>query len=112
MNILKRKLKILKINIFSKNFKYNKIFYINLTFKNPSENQYFIEFDYSSNTAINKLIRIVNLCTSYTLLNCLTFDVKIIFHDEFLYDIIHKNEKIDLSNKSYFFTIENKIILY
>ena len=91
--------------------KFNQISYINLSFNNPQENRYFTEFDYSSNTPIDKLNRIVNLCTSYTLLNCLPFDIKIIFNDEFSYDIIHKNEKINLTNISVFSPLKMKLFI-
>ena len=55
--------------IFFKNGKSIQISYVNLSFNNPQENKYLTEFDYSTNTPIDKLTRIINLCTSYTLLN-------------------------------------------
>ena len=90
---------------------FNQISYVNLSFNNPQENNYLTEFDYSTNTPIDKLTRIINLCTSYTLLNCLPFDVKIIFNDEFLYDKIHKNEKINLTNISAFSPLKMKLFI-
>jgi hypothetical protein len=90
---------------------FNKISYVNLRFNNPQENKYFTEFDYSTSTPLDKLNRIVNLCTSYTLLNCLPFDIKIIFNDEFTYEAIHKNEKINLTNISAFSTLRMKLFI-
>ena len=90
---------------------FNQISYVNLAFNNPQENKYLTEFDYSTNTPIDKLTRIINLCTSYTLLNCLPFDVKIIFNDEFSYDEIHKNEKINLTNISVFSPLKMKLFI-
>ena len=91
--------------------KYNQISYINLSFNNPKESEYFTEFYYSENTPIDKLNRIINLNTSYTLLNCLPFDVKIIFNDEFIYDKVHKNEKINLTNISVFSQLKMKLFI-
>ena len=88
-----------------------KISYINLSFNNPKESEYFTEFYYSENTPIDKLNRIINLNTSYTLLNCLPFDVKIIFNDEFIYDKVHKNEKINLTNISVFSQLKMKLFI-
>ena len=88
-----------------------KISYINLSFNNPKESEYFTEFYYFSNTPIDKLNRIINLNTSYTLLNCLPFDVKIIFNDEFIYDKIKKNEKINLTNISVFSKLKMKLFI-
>ena len=90
---------------------FNQTSYINLTFNNPQDNKYFTEFEYSSNTTIDKLNRIVNLCISYTLLSCLPFDVKIIFNDEFTYDNIHKNQKISLTNISVFSPLKMKLFI-
>ena len=90
---------------------YNQISYVNLCFNNPQENKYFTEFGQSSNTPLDKLNRIVNLCTSYTLLNCLPFDIKVIFNDEFTYNTIHKNEKINLTNISVFSTLKMKLFI-
>ena len=90
---------------------FNQISYVNLAFNNPLENKYFTEFDFSSNKAIDKLNRIVNLCTSYSLLNCLPFDIKIIFNDEFSYEAIHKNEKINLTNISVFSPLKMKLFI-
>ena len=90
---------------------FNQISYINLAFNNPQENKYFTEFDYSSNITIDKLNRIVNLCTSYTLLSCLPFDIKVVFNDEFTYDSIHKNEKISITNISVFSPLKMKLFI-
>ena len=90
---------------------YNQVSYINLSFNNPQENKYITDFDFSSNTPLDKLNRIVNLSTSYTLLNCLPFDVKIIFNEEFSYDVIHKNEKINLTNISVFSPLKMKLFI-
>ena len=89
--------------------KFNQKSYINLSSNNPKESEYFTEFYYSSDTPIDKLNRIINLNTSYTLLNCLPFDVKIIFNDEFIYEQIHKNQKINLTNISVFSPLKMKL---
>ena len=91
--------------------KFNQKSYINLSFNNPKESEYFTEFYYSSDTPIDKLNRIINLNTSYTLLNCLPFDVKIIFNDEFIYEKINKNEKINLTNISVFSPLKMKLFI-
>ena len=91
--------------------KYNQKSYINLSFNNPKESEYFTEFYYLSSTPIDKLNRIINLNTSYTLLNCLPFDVKIIFNEEFIYEAIHKNEKINLTNISIFSPLKMKLFI-
>ena len=89
----------------------HKMSYINLSFNNPKESEYFTEFYYFSNTPIDKLNRIINLNTSYTLMNCLPFDVKIIFNDEFTYEKIQKNEKINLTNISVFSKLKMKLFI-
>ena len=91
--------------------KFNQKSYINLSFNNPKESENFTEFYYSSNTPIDKLNRIINLNTSYTLLNCLPFDIKIIFNDEFIYDKVQKNEKINLTNISVFSPLKMKLFI-
>ena len=91
--------------------KFNQISYINLSFNNPKENEYFTEFYYSSNTPIDRLNRIINFNTSYTLLNCLPFDIKIIFNEQFTYDKIQKNEKVNLTNISVFSPLKMKLFI-
>ena len=108
-NIIKKNKNILKELSFID--KSNQRSYINLSFNNPKESEYFTEFYYFSNTPIDKLNRIINLNTSYTLLNCLPFDVKIIFNDEFTYNKVQKNEKINLTNISVFSQLRMKLFI-
>ena len=108
-NIIKKNKNILKELSFID--KSNQRSYINLSFNNPKESEYFTEFYYFSNTPIDKLNRIINLNTSYSLLNCLPFDVKIIFNDEFTYNKVQKNEKINLTNISVFSQLRMKLFI-